>query len=140
MQVLKSSLPPSSLAKQEQLLLGKRKKKFLEFQAPWNYFVRQESSSEALRFEGEVYLCSSTLLTFICSFSFERVWVYFRTTSSSRPVSNSCAIVLSYLGRTTQTRKLENTVSQTTQLPICNNNFYIHHFMAPDRELLIATV
>lgn len=56
MQVLKSSLPPSSLAKQEQLLLGKRKKKkkFLEFQAPWNYFVRQELSSEALRFEGEV--------------------------------------------------------------------------------------
>lgn len=32
----------------------KKKKKFLEFEAPWNYFVRQELSSEALRFQGEV--------------------------------------------------------------------------------------
>lgn len=49
--------PPPALAKQEQLLLGKKrkeKKKFLEFQAPWNYFVRQELSSEALRFRREV--------------------------------------------------------------------------------------
>lgn len=45
---------PPALAKQEQLLLGKKKKKFLEFQAPWNYFVRQELSSEALRFHREV--------------------------------------------------------------------------------------
>lgn len=30
----------------------KEKKKFLEFQAPWNYFVRQGLSSEALRFQG----------------------------------------------------------------------------------------
>lgn len=31
-----------------------KKKKFLEFQAPWNYFVRQELSSEAQRFRREV--------------------------------------------------------------------------------------
>lgn len=32
----------------------KKEKKFLEFQAPWNYFVRQELSSETPRFHREV--------------------------------------------------------------------------------------
>lgn len=64
-------LPPplnSSLAKQEQLLLGKRKKKFPEFQAPWNYFVRQELSSEALRFqEGSLVPVAAVCFRVICS-------------------------------------------------------------------------
>lgn len=55
MQVLKSSLPPPpSSGETGTTSFRKKEKKFLEFQAPWNYFVRQELSSETPRFHREV--------------------------------------------------------------------------------------
>lgn len=88
MRVLKSSLPPQFSGETGTTSFRKKKKKFLEFQAPWNYFVRQELSSEALRFQGGslipvVAACFYVYLAVLglCSFVY-----ILRTTSSSRPV------------------------------------------------------
>lgn len=95
--------PPPALAKQEQLLLGKKKKKFLEFQAPWNYFVRQELSSEALRFRREV---ECVLQQFGALFwrvvALERSACVLRLPRPGPFVRNFCGIVLCCCSETRQ--------------------------------------
>lgn len=63
-----SSLPPPTLSSGETGTTSfrkKEKKKFLEFQAPWNDFVRQELSSEALRFRQRSRMCAVALWRFM---------------------------------------------------------------------------
>lgn len=77
MQVLKSSLPPQLSGETGTTSFRKKKKKkFLEFQAPWNYFVRQELSSEALRFQGRSLVSVVVVCFTFKSFRFVDICVY----------------------------------------------------------------
>lgn len=114
--------PPSSLAKQEQLLLGKRKKSSWSFKRHGITLSAKSCSVRRWDFRGKSSLCSWVLYVYLQSFSFVDVCVYFRTTSSSRPVCerNLCGIVPCYLGKTRELNMAKNVFSLLV-LPILYN-------------------